>query len=975
MKHMTVKRALKYTFGGILSLVIILFILSWFVDIENKEQRGAEAVYPSFLCLNNQNKENIYKIVNITEIAEPSMLTDSSDYCGYDSKVLNWEDTENNEITFKVDMDKAGDFYIGLDYLSLNDTIVDNSISIFINGALSNNDSENISLKTLWMNETNERTFDIYNNQTLIRQVPVDKWEYTILRNRLLLDNIPLTFNLQKGENEITIVKEYGKLLLGNIYIIEPSVIDNYESYINKTNGKMTSGKLITLEAEKSAYKNDVSIRYEVEKSPNVHPYSSDINFINIVGNYYKSPGQKITYAFNVEETGFYHITLKYKNDVNKNVNAYRNIFINDQLIFNELQSYEFPYSDKWKNETLGNGSAYQFYLEKGINTISIEVDMTYFKDAYMKIQELMDEITDLSLKVKKLTGGIQDSKREWDLNKYLPEAEISLATWENEVEEMIEDLKVINTDSKKSNEFEKKLINVLSKLKELNSNPNKLPNKMNIFSEGSSSILKNLTVVSEQLIANPLLLDRIYVHSSNVNLPSANSNFLRQILAFMQRLTNIAKPDQSDDEVVEIWVNRSRLYIELMQQMVDANFTKNTGIKVKLSVMPNEQKLILANAAGTQPDVAMGISGWIPYEIGLRGAAADLRQLDGFYELINNFEPGSLLHMIHDDKVYGLPETQDFNVIFYRKDILESLNLEVPETYDDIIAMLPTLQRYGMNFYLPLSADSALKPISATAPFIYQFGGNIYSVDAFSTDLDSEASLKALNTMIEFYTLYSLDASIPNFYEYFRNGKTPIGIGNFTTYVQLLFAAPEIKNKWDIALAPGVIQEDGSINRTNIGTAQSVMIFEKSKKKDEAFEFLKWWLSTDVQSQFTYDLQLIYGEEFIWNSANLEAFKSLPISKDHVDTILEQWHHLHEVPKTPGGYIIEREISNTWNKVVFNAISLPIALDDSLIIIERELERKYQEFGYLDKDGNVIKPYILPNIETVRQWQKMGKE
>ena len=54
------------------------------------------------------------------------------------------------------------------------------------------------------------------------------------------------------------------------------------------------------------------------------------------------------------------------------------------------------------------------------------------------------------------------------------------------------------------------------------------------------------------------------------------------------------------------------------MQQMVDDGFTKETGIKVKISIMPSEDKLILATSSSTQPDLALGVAGWRPYDFGL---------------------------------------------------------------------------------------------------------------------------------------------------------------------------------------------------------------------------------------------------------------------------------------------------------------------------------------------------------------------
>jgi ABC-type glycerol-3-phosphate transport system substrate-binding protein len=370
---------------------------------------------------------------------------------------------------------------------------------------------------------------------------------------------------------------------------------------------------------------------------------------------------------------------------------------------------------------------------------------------------------------------------------------------------------------------------------------------------------------------------------------------------------------------------------------------------------------------------MALGGSAWLPYELGLRGAAANMRDFDNINQVIAQFMPGSFLNMIHDEKVFGLPETQDFTVQFYREDVLDALELEVPNTYQELISILPTLQRYGMNYYLPLSQDSALKGFNSTAPFIYQNGSELYSADGFDVLIDTPAALNGINTMVDLYTLYSLPLQVPNFYNSFRESLIPIGVSSFNTYVQLTFAAPEISNKWQIALAPGVDDGTGYIRRDQTGAAQASVIFEKSDKKEEAWKLLSWWMSTETQSWFIHNLLVTYGDGFLWNSANVEAFKTLPIPEEHIEIILEQWEHLHEVPKVPGGYKLERELSNIWNRVVFDGVDVRSAVDDARILIERELIRKYQEFGYIDGDGNMIKPYTIITKEEVASWIEEG--
>jgi hypothetical protein len=65
-----------------------------------------------------------------------------------------------------------------------------------------------------------------------------------------------------------------------------------------------------------------------------------------------------------------------------------------------------------------------------------------------------------------------------------------------------------------------------------------------------------------------------------------------------------------------------------------------------------------------------------------------------------------------------------------------------------------------------------------------------------------------------------------------------------------------------------------------------------------------------------------------------------------------------------------ERELSNIWNKIVFDGVNPRVAIDSSIIIINREITRKMEEFGYL-KDGVRVKEFEIPSIDTVRRWME----
>ncbi|WP_054707428.1 hypothetical protein [Bacillus sp. JCM 19041] len=90
-------------------------------------------------------------------------------------------------------------------------------------------------------------------------------------------------------------------------------------------------------------------------------------------------------------------------------------------------------------------------------------------------------------------------------------------------------------------------------------------------------------------------------------------------------------------------------------------------------------------------------------------------------------------------------------------------------------------------------------------------------------------------------------------------------------------------------------------------------------------------------------------------------------MAEEHKEVILTQWEQLIEVPKTPYAYMVEREISNVWNKMVFDGENARSAVDDSIITIDREMRRKMEEFGYME-DGKVIRPYPIPTIEDIKE-------
>ena len=320
-------------------------------------------------------------------------------------------------------------------------------------------------------------------------------------------------------------------------------------------------------------------------------------------------------------------------------------------------------------------------------------------------------------------------------------------------------------------------------------------------------------------------------------------------------------------------------------------------------------------------------------------------------------------------DGIYAIPETMNFWVLFYREDILEKLGIEVPDTLEEVKNILPELQMRGMNFYYPTAGMIAMKNFHGTTPLLFQNGANLYGDSILNNAITSEESVEGFKELTDLFTIYNLPKDIPSFYQHFRNGDLPIGIADITTYNQLLNAAPEIENSWKIAKVPGTVDEEsGEVVRYQCAGAEDIVMFESNEEREaKAWEFMKWWTSAEIQAEYGQMMQISYGDEYMWNTANTEAFQMLPWKSDDKEVILEQAEWIVEAPRVPGSYMVERELSNAYNSVVVDGKTLRTTLDDAAKNIDRETERKLEEFGYL-KDGEVVTEYETPTVETVRK-------
>lgn len=909
-----------------------------------------------------------FGISEILDAESAKFLTsDSYDY-GSDVAAVKHGDT----LTLTLKVPATALYNIGFDYLSYDDSILPIEFSMMIDGSFPFYEARNLSFETTWVSES-EKSYDRYGNEIVTLPEKAKQWESKKLSDASYRYSLPLCVELKKGEHTITINVSEGTFLLGNITLSKPEKIPEYEK-----SEKAEGSELITIEGENFAARNDSSIHAIGEYDAAVSPSYVRKTILNTVDEAsFSDAGQRITYEFKTDKAGYYYIAMNYRQSEKNGFPVFFDIRIDGEIPNTAFKDYSLAYSTKYKTGTLtdSNGDKLSVYLEEGTHTISFTISADPIRYALEAVDEIMSGISDLSLEVTKVAGTNKDKYRDLKLSRYIPDIEERLNGWVDRLYEIADGAKqYVEAKSAKKVAAFSYLILAADQLASLAEKPNELVYRVDELSTSTNSINTQIANFVDIINKNNTSIDRIFIYQEDAKIKAKPGFFKRIGLSvsrfFYSFFGQSYSANNTDESHIQVWVNRPRQYVEIMQKMIDDEFTPETGIEVDLAIMTDANKLILSNASGDTPDIATGINYSIPFELGIRGALADLTKFSNYREVFGRYSDGMLVPSVIGDSLISLPETMNFYVLFYRTDILGKLGLEVPDTVDGLTAMLTDLQMRGLNAYYPTAVMLSMRNFHGVTPLIFQNGGKLYGDTAKDLLIDSESSVKGFTQLTDLFTIYNLPVDVPNFYQHFRNGDLPIGIADFNSYNLILNAAPEIENSWGISVVPGIYDEaTGKINRFMSGGAESTVMFTSNEEREQqAWQFMEWWSRTEVQAEFGQMLQIMYGDEYIWPTANLEAFSKLPYPTSDKEIIMTQAEDILEAPRLLGSYMLERELSNAFNDVVVNGDTVRSRIDEAVKIVNRETDRKLEEFGYIDSEGNVLKEYTVPSVEKVRE-------
>ncbi len=893
-----------------------------------------------------------------------------SNYEGFNGDAL--LTSEDGYVEYDFDVEEAGVYELSVTYYPVEGKNSEIQRSFFLDGELTYGELSLIEFSRIWTTDTASECFDqgltsvtwekdTQGNDMKPTSVEIPEWVTTNLYDNNGYVTSPLSFYLEEGHHTLSINSQREPMLIGQLTFSNSEEVKSYEDKKAEwdANGYTdASNAMITIEGE-DAVKTSSQMLYakQDQSSKAVSPSSSKLLLNNTIGgSSWDDAGQWIEWNFEVPESGYYNISLFDKQNFMRGIYVSRKIYIDGEVPFKELENYGFSYESGWREDVLADedDNPYSFYLEAGQHTIRMEVVLGDFSDTIAQVQDCVSKLNAIYRKVIRITGVSPDTYRDYQIESSLPTIVDEITEVRDELDEAIVSLR---TAVGHTSDKETVLITMRDQLDYL---INDVEHFVRVIGTYKTNVRACGTWIT-QVISQPLQIDRIFVYSADQDVEIADNSIWDKISYECSRLYYSfiidynslgATEENSDDTTITLWIGTGRDQANVIRSLIDESFTSENGINVNVQLV-DMNTLLRAELAGEGPDVAIqvantnGIAGAVlntgndtPVNYGLRNAVLDLSQFSDIDEVTSRFYDSALTAFTFDGAIYALPETQTFPVMFYRKDILAELGLEVPETWDDVKVIMSVLAKNQMEFGM-------LPSEQIFAMLLYQNGGEYYTEDGISSALDSDIAVNTFKQYCEFYTDYGLDKTT-SVEERFRTGECPIIIADYTVYNNLEVSAPDIAGLWDFTVVPGTVQEDGTVDHSVGCSGLASMIMADTEYPDECWEFLKWWTSADVQTLFDREMESLMGSAARVATANIEAFEQMPWPVDTYENLAEAFEWVDGIPQVPGGYYSWRNVNNAFYTVTTetDTASPREELMDKVLYINDEITYKRKEFG-----------------------------
>lgn len=796
----------------------------------------------------------------------------------------------------------------------------------------------------------------------------------------------------ENGNVELSLKGVNESMALSEIVIKPYEKLQDYATYLQyltQSVGYVEGTDVVKIEAEYPTI-SSTNVVYPIEDrtSPVTSPADPSRNMLNTIGSEkWATAGQWVEYSFSVDGSGFYDIYSRYKQSyldgmyVSRSLSVYTNYASADEyraavgntygyyngIPFAEAGELRYDYGSGWQVTNMNNGAdangdgvrdTYQMYFEKGVvYTIRFEVTLGSMAEMVDRIERVLTSLNDDYLGILKLTGTSPDDYRDYSFSRLIPDTLVDMMEQSFELQE-------ISTFLKENAQVASTYTGTCDRLQLLLTKLALDENEIAKNLDNLKGYVGNLGTFLSDAKTQPLQLDYISIQPASVEPPKANANFFQSfwhecksfIQSFLRDYNSMGSMENADSEaeVIDVWFAYGRDQAQVIRNLTTNEFTPDTGIPVNLKLISGGT-LLPSILAGMGPDVYLGMADETVINYAIRGALSNIEDMEGFNEITEEcFTRAAMLQLeiVDADAVvhtYGLPETQTFQMMFVRMDILSELQIEIPKTWEELFVAQSKLESNNMEIGVGQNYKI----------FLYQANGDLYADNGMRINLDSVEGLAAFEKMCSMFTQYSFPYAF-DAANRFRTGEMPIILSDYTgLYNKLKVFATELEGTWTFVPVPGTVQEDGSINNTADSTITAVVMIGGTEQKEDAWTFMKWYTGAEAQTRYANEMVAIIGNSAKQPTANRQALASMPWTREEYIEVEKQFENLAAIPNYPGSYYLGRHTEFAFLAAYNEDADPTTELLSYINAINNEITRKREEF----------------NLETLRIGQTLASK
>mgnify|MGYP002772264428 CR=1 FL=1 len=860
----------------------------------------------------------------------------------------------SGRVTWRFTVPETGLYNLSVTYYNIEGNGTDIERTLYLDGKIPFEEVRALTFFRTWRDE-GEKRFGKTGNE--YRRTQVEERCFTVLPLRADTGyrDDTFAFYLTAGEHTLSLEAVSDRMAIESLRFYHESEIPTYADWLSAQTAQPVQGDTALRIQTEDAVRRSAATLYAVEDrtSPLTEPYAIDRIQLNCIGgDTWRYQGDWIEWTVDVPSDGLYRLMIRAKQSYNSGVAATRTLYVNGAVPYKEAQDLEFVYGNTWQTVAPRdeNGELCYIYLHAGENTLRLQNTLGELGSILRGIEESAQELDRLYRRIRMVVGSTPDQNRDYKLESYIPDLNEIVSRQYGRFETFMDELDALGGGKGEQTTTLEQIHVMLGSFLE---RPRTIPLRVQTLSDNLSSLSSWILGVSEQ----PLLLDCIDILPEGAPLTRAEAPWYSRLwnelcafgYSFVGDYSLIESADGTQgDTSVTLWLDNSvgRDQATIIKHLTESTFTGD-GVWLDLKLV-DMSVLLRAISAGNGPDVSIFMDQATPVNYGMRHALYDLSAFDDLDEVLARFSESAVTPFRMGDKLYALPESQSYPMLFYRKDILAELGLSVPQTWQELTDLVAVLQKKYMVISLPTPASTtsggsttALNGIFTS--LLFQHGGKVYDDAGKACLLDSRESVEAFIEWSELYTKYKVPVTT-NALSYFRTGDAPIVIENFSFANSLAVGAPEIRGLWDLAPMPGTKQADGTVARSCGTSLTACVIYENAKDPAACWSFLKWWTSADTQTAYGREIEALQGLSGRWLSANIEAKSKIGWNTATKTQIDAQFSWVRGVPEVAGGYYVGRSIDNAVKAVINTGVSPRETLLDYVGDIQQEIDYKRKE-------------------------------